>query len=110
MTTPCAAPHEVTVVVSQPDRKRGRGRKTSPSPVARAAHSAALPLLQPEKLGSQECVEALRARTPDVGVVVAFGQFIPKQVRELPSRGFLINAHARVKGSRHTASATQSAE
>ncbi len=82
------------MVVSQPDRKRGRGRKTSPSPVARAAHGAALPLLQPEKLGSQGCVEALRARTPDVGVVVAFGQFIPRQVRELPSRGFLINAHA----------------
>ena len=81
-------------VVSQPDRQRGRGRKTSPSPVSARALEAGLPLLRPEKVGAPECIEALGGHAPDVGVVVAFGQFIPKSVRELPARGFMINAHA----------------
>ena len=87
-------PHEVVGVVSQPDRRRGRGRKTSPTPVAELALAHDLPLLRPEKVGDAEVVEALRALEPDIGVVVAFGQFIPKKVRELPRCGYLINAHA----------------
>jgi methionyl-tRNA formyltransferase len=87
-------PHEVVGVVSQPDRGRGRGRKLSPSPVAEIALREGLPMLRPEKVGDPETVAALEALAPDVGVVVAFGQFIPKRVRELPSRGYLINAHA----------------
>lgn len=89
-----AGPHEVVVVVSQPDRGRGRGRKRSPSPVSECALGHALPLLRPERVGEPEIVEALRSHAPDLGVVVAFGQFIPKPVRELPSLGYLINAHA----------------
>jgi len=86
--------HEVVHVVSQPDRGRGRGRKTSPSPVSLVALREDIPLLRPERVGAAESVTALEALRPDVGVVVAFGQFIPKPVRELPSRGYLINAHA----------------
>jgi methionyl-tRNA formyltransferase len=82
------------VVVSQPDRPRGRGRKLSPSPVAERALAAGLPLLRPERVGAPEAVEALRAAAPDLGVVVAFGQFLPRPVRELPRLGYLINAHA----------------
>jgi methionyl-tRNA formyltransferase len=89
-----AGPHEVVGVVSQPDRKRGRGRKTSPSPVSAVALREGLPLLRPERVGEEDLVVALRALAPDLGVVVAFGQFIPKTVRELPSCGYLINAHA----------------
>ena len=87
-------PHDVVGVVSQPDRGRGRGRKRSASPVSAVALREDLPLLRPEKVGDAETVDALEALAPDVGVVVAFGQFIPKRVRELPSRGYLINAHA----------------
>lgn len=87
-------PHPVVVVVSQPDRRRGRGRKTSPSPVSGVAERAGLPLLRPERVGDLECVAALEAHAPDLGVVVAFGQFIPKRVRELPRLGYLVNAHA----------------
>lgn len=94
LETLLAGPHEVVGVVSQPDRGRGRGRKRSPSPVSEVALRASLPLLRPEKVGDAETVEALEALRPDVGVVVAFGQFIPKKVRELPSEGYLINAHA----------------
>jgi len=89
-----AGPWEVVAVVSQPDRPRGRGRKLSPSPVARTALEAGIPLLRPERVGEPEVVEALRALAPDIGVVVAFGQFIPKALRELPGLGFMINAHA----------------
>jgi methionyl-tRNA formyltransferase len=89
-----AGPHEVVGVVSQPDRARGRGRKLSPSPISAIAIREALPLLRPEKVGEPETVAALEALQPDLGVVVAFGQFIPKRVRELPSCGYLINAHA----------------
>lgn len=89
-----AGPHAVAVVVSQPDRRRGRGRRTSPSPVSSVAEHAGIPLLRPEKVGDPDCVTALESHEPDLGVVVAFGQFIPKSVRELPRLGYLVNAHA----------------
>jgi len=90
----CAGPHQVVCVVSQPDRRSGRGRKTSPSPVSACALEHDLPLLRPEKVGDPEVLDALREHAPDVGVVVAYGQFIPKKLRELPTRGYLLNAHA----------------
>jgi methionyl-tRNA formyltransferase len=89
-----AGPHAVALVVSQPDRPRGRGRKLSPSPVAAHALAAGVPLLRPERVGEPAVVAALRAAAPDLGVVVAFGQFLPKAVRELPRLGYLVNAHA----------------
>jgi methionyl-tRNA formyltransferase len=84
----------VVGVVSQPDRPRGRGRRIHPSPVSERALEANLPLLRPERVGDASVVEALRARAPDLGIVVAFGQFLPRKVRELPSEGYLINGHA----------------
>jgi len=84
----------VVAVVSQPDRPRGRGRHASPSPVAALALRSGIALLRPERVGERETLDALRACAPDLGVVVAFGQFLPKAVRELPSRGYTINGHA----------------
>lgn len=81
-------------MVSQPDRPRGRGRERSPSPIAACAQAAGIPLLQPERVGDPEVERALRALTPDLGVVVAFGQFVPRALRELPRLGYLVNAHA----------------
>jgi methionyl-tRNA formyltransferase len=89
-----AGPHDVVGVVTQPDRRRGRGKKFSPSPIAEIALRDAIPLLRPERVGDEEAVATLREWAPDLGVVVAFGQFLPKKVRELPSCGYLINAHA----------------
>ncbi len=80
--------------VSQPDRGRGRGRKLTPSPVAARALERGVPLLRPERVGDPGIVETLRGHRPDTGVVVAFGQFLPKSVRALPRLGYLINAHA----------------
>lgn len=81
-------------MVSQPDRGRGRGRKRTPSPVAARALAADLPLLRPERVGAAEVIETLAGWEPDLGVVAAFGQFLPRRVRELPALGYLINAHA----------------
>jgi methionyl-tRNA formyltransferase len=89
-----AGPHDVVGVISQPDRPRGRGRKESPSPVSAVALRDDIPLLRPERIGDALAVEKLAALRPDVGIVVAFGQFLPRKVRELPSYGYLINAHA----------------
>lgn len=89
-----AGRHPVVAVVSQPDRPRGRGRKSSPAPVAATALAAGVPLLRPERVADVGVVSALRGHAPDLGVVVAFGQFLPKTVRTLPRLGYLVNAHA----------------
>jgi methionyl-tRNA formyltransferase len=89
-----AGPHRVVVAITQPDRPRGRGRKLEAGAVAARARSAGVPLLQPERVGDPEVVAEIARFEPDLGVVVAFGQFIPKRVRELPRLGYLINAHA----------------
>jgi methionyl-tRNA formyltransferase len=81
-------------VVSQPDRPRGRGRQPGPSPVSERALRAAIPLLRPERVGDAEVERGLRAFAPDLGVVVAFGQFLPRRIRELPRLGYLVNGHA----------------
>jgi methionyl-tRNA formyltransferase len=88
-----ASRHTLVGVVSQPDRPRGRGRELQPTPVRSEAQAQGLPLLQPRKVGESEALEWIEERRPDLGVVVAFGQFIPKKVRELPPHG-LINGHA----------------
>lgn len=86
--------HELVAVVSQPDRGRGRGRVRTPSPVSETAIAHGLQLLRPERVGEAEVARELAALEPELGVVVAFGQFLPRRIRELPSRGYLLNAHA----------------
>ncbi|HSB73021.1 MAG TPA: methionyl-tRNA formyltransferase, partial [Candidatus Methylomirabilis sp.] len=85
--------HEVAYVVTQPDRPAGRGRDLRPPPVKVAAEARHLPCLQPEKLKDPGTRAALAAAQPDLIVVVAFGQFLPRAVRELPPLG-CINVHA----------------
>ncbi len=84
---------DVVGVISQPDRPRGRGREVEPTPVRALASELGLPHLQAERTGSDEALDWMRDLHPDLGVVVAFGQFIPKSVRELPPHE-LINGHA----------------
>jgi methionyl-tRNA formyltransferase len=86
--------HSLVSVVSQPDRPRGRGRRRSPSPVSELAAREELLLLRPAKLADPDFETALREARPDLGVVVAYGQFIPRRIRELPAQGYCINGHA----------------
>jgi methionyl-tRNA formyltransferase len=88
-----ASAHVVVGVVTQPDRPRGRGQKTSPGPVAETARAAGVPLLQPERLASPGVAEALDACGADLGVVAAYGKILPEWLLALPPRG-MVNVHA----------------
>ncbi len=87
------AGYELILVVTQPDRPRGRGRREAPSPVKVAASQLGLPVSQPLTVKEPEFVEFLRSLSPEVIVVVAFGQILPPSILEVPPRG-CINVHA----------------
>jgi methionyl-tRNA formyltransferase len=89
-----AAGHRVALVVSQPDRAGHRLRLTPP-PVKVAAGELGLPVFQPEKIRAAESVARLAEAAPELIVVVAYGQIIPRSILELPPRGVL-NVHASV--------------
>jgi methionyl-tRNA formyltransferase len=88
-----ASRHDVAAVVTQPDRPKGRGRKTVASPVKRFAGERNLDVLQPEKASTPEFVETLRTIGPDLIVVVAYGEILKPELLQLPPRG-AVNLHA----------------
>lgn len=88
-----AAGHEITLVVSQPDKPKGRGHELMPTPVKEAALKHGLPVYQPKKVRDPEVVRKLRETEADVMVVIAFGQIIPKEILEMKRYG-CINVHA----------------
>jgi methionyl-tRNA formyltransferase len=85
--------HEVLAVVTQPDRPKGRGRKVVSSPVKRAAEKYGLRVLQPEKASDEQFCQVIRSLTPDLLVVVAFGQILKKGLLETSRLG-AVNIHA----------------
>ncbi|MBK6486474.1 MAG: methionyl-tRNA formyltransferase [Gemmatimonadetes bacterium] len=86
--------YDVVGVVTQPDKAQGRSRSTLiPSPVKLVALEEGLPVLQPEKPRGEEFEAAVRALTPDISVVVAYGHLLPPSVIELPPMG-TVNIHA----------------
>jgi methionyl-tRNA formyltransferase len=85
--------HQVVGVVTQPDRRAGRGRKVAPSPTKQAAQARGLSLFQPQTLRTSEAVAQLAAWEPDIIVVAAFGQILRQDVLDLPPHGCL-NVHA----------------
>lgn len=90
-----AGPAHVVGVVCQPDRPRGRGLEVVPPPVKRLALEHGLPLLQPEKVRTDDFLEQLRKLAPDLIVVAAYGRILPRVVLDLPPRG-AINVHASI--------------
>ena len=86
-------PYEVVLVVTQPDRPKGRGNTMTCSPVKELAVSRGIPVFTPEKLRLPENVEVVREANPDMIVVAAFGQILPKSVLDIPQYG-CINVHA----------------
>jgi len=85
--------HLLALVVTQPDRPAGRGQTLRAPPVKQAAEGHGLSILQPERLSEPHVLTALSAATPDVIAVAAFGQFLPRAVRELAPLG-CVNVHA----------------
>lgn len=91
------AGHQIMGVFTQPDRPRGRGHKLQPSPVKAEALALGLEVYQPQSLRRGEDAEqafaTLRQLSPDLIVVAAYGQILPKEILDLPRYG-CINLHA----------------
>ncbi len=86
--------HEVLLVLTQPDRKNGRGKHVKYSPVKETALELGIPVLQPENLRNDETVtETLKALGPDVLIVASYGQILPEEVLDIPKYG-AVNVHA----------------
>lgn len=85
--------HEVAAVVTQPDKPKGRSGKLIPTPVKEVALKYGIDVYQPAKVREAGFVEILKKIEPDVIVVVAFGQILPKEILTLPKYGCM-NVHA----------------
>jgi methionyl-tRNA formyltransferase len=88
-----AARHEITLVLTRPDRPAGRGLKSQPSPVKRLALEHGLAVLQPPSLRDPAAQAAISAAGPEALTVVAYGLLLPAAVLAMPARGCL-NVHA----------------
>lgn len=87
------AGHEVAAVFTQPDKAKGRGKAVVYTPVKEKALEYHIPVYQPVKVRDPEVIEQIRQMNPDVIVVVAFGQLLPKTLLDIPPYG-CINVHA----------------
>lgn len=85
--------HEVTAVISQPDKPKGRGHKLTPTDVKKAAEELGICVYQPESLKNNAIAELLEEINPDVIAVAAYGKILPRYVLEYPKYG-CINVHA----------------
>lgn len=79
-------------VVTQPDRRTGRGQQSRPSPVRRIAESRGIPVITPMKIRDPVFCDALKSWNPQIIVVVAFGRILPKSILDL-SPGGCLNVH-----------------
>ncbi|MBI3210375.1 MAG: methionyl-tRNA formyltransferase [Candidatus Solibacter usitatus] len=87
------AGHEVALVLTQPDRPKGRGRQLAASPVKECALAHGIRVEQPDRVRRPEMVDVLRGVAADAMVVVGYGQLIPQSILDLPALG-IINVHA----------------
>jgi len=84
--------HRVSLVVTRPDKPKGRGRKLAPPPVKAASLELGYEVIQPVSVKSPDIVEKLAQAEADVFVVVAFGSILPKNVLDIPRLGS-VNIH-----------------
>ena len=87
------AGHEITAVVTQPDKPKGRSSELVPSPVKVCAMEYGIPVMQPKRIKRPEAIEELRGFPADVYVVAAFGQILSQEILDIPPLGSL-NIHA----------------
>jgi methionyl-tRNA formyltransferase len=88
-----ASSHRVAAVVTQPDRPKGRGQRLVAPPARTVAEAHGLPVLQPERLGTPEFLDVMRASGADIGVVAAYGRILPESLLTVPRLG-MVNVHA----------------
>lgn len=87
-----ASSHEVVGVLTRPDARAGRGRRSRPSPVREAAEAAGVPVLAPPRLREPAVREQLEEWAPDVCAVVAYGALVPPELLSMPAHGW-VNLH-----------------
>lgn len=85
--------HEIALVVTQPDRPKGRGRTLTSSPVKQTALELNFPIVQPVSIRSAEFAERINSLQPDFQIVIAYGKILPETALALPRNG-TINIHA----------------
>ena len=87
------AGHEVTLVVTQPDKPKGRSGELQFSPVKECALKYNIPVFQPKKIKTEEAIAELKKYEADIFVVAAFGQIVSKEILDMPKYG-CVNIHA----------------
>src|SRR5712671_7550144 len=85
--------HELIGVVTQPDKPVGRTQRIEAPPVKAALVGSGVPVLQPKRIKNEDAVAEIRALAPDLIVVMAYGQILPRSVLEIP-RIACLNLHA----------------
>ncbi len=85
--------YEVSAVITQPDRPKGRGQKLMPPPVKEEAQKYNIEVFQPERMKDIQFIKQIKDMNPDMIIVVAFGQILPKAILDIPRYG-CINVHA----------------
>jgi methionyl-tRNA formyltransferase len=85
--------HEIVGVVTQPDKPVGRAQLVEPPPIKKVVAATKMPVLQPPRIKDPRAIEEIRASKPDVIVVMAYGQILPRDVLEIPKIACL-NLHA----------------
>ncbi|NBI06886.1 methionyl-tRNA formyltransferase [Senegalia massiliensis] len=84
--------HSIDLVITQPDKRKGRGKKLLPTPVKNKANKLDLEVFQPKNVNSLESIERINKLNPDVIVVVAYGQILKEEILSIPKYG-CINVH-----------------
>lgn len=88
-----ASRHEVIAVVTQPDKPKGRGKEVQMTPVKETALAHEIPVYQPVRAREASFIEEMKSLSPDVMVVIAFGQILSKELLDVPRYG-CVNIHA----------------
>lgn len=87
------AGHEITAVVTQPDKPRGRSKELLPPPVKQCALKNNIPVMQPKRIKTPEAIGELKKYPADIYIVAAFGQILSQEILDIPPHGCL-NIHA----------------
>ncbi len=84
---------KISLVVTQPDKPKGRGKAIQPTPVKKVSLEHGLKIVQPERIKDEAFIESLRTLQPEFAIVVAYGKILPKEILSMPLYG-CINLHA----------------
>src|SRR4051812_46221918 len=87
------SPHEIIAAVTQPDKPVGRDQRIAASPIKQTLANSSIPMLQPAQIKEAAAIDQFRAFQPDIVVVMAYGQILPRGVLEAPTVA-CINLHA----------------